>query len=399
MTGGLLEIPNTNSLAGPIPRTLIADDQPDVLAALRLLLRGAGYQIEAVSSPAAVLEAIRQRDFDLVLMDLNYARDTTSGQEGLDLITNIRTLDSSLPVVVLTAWGSVELAVEAMHRGVRDFVQKPWDNSQLLRSLRTQIELGRKRRQQKRLEAENQSVNHHLQQELTDSQEIQEALLPQELPAIEGIEIAVAWKPARAVSGDYFDVIKFSDRHTAICVADVAGKGMPAALMMSNMQAVLKSCASDIVAPADLCARVNSVMCHNIVSHRFISCFYALLDTKSRKISFSNAGHCPPTLMREGTCVRLKEGGPVLGIFPDRLYSQDEIELRRGDCLALYTDGVTEARNADGKEFGEERLQELLTLGQKLHATELRDRIMAAVKEFSAGHAHDDATLMILTVE
>src|SRR6266850_6898950 len=162
MTGGLVEIPNTNSLSAPIPCTLIADDQPDVLVALRLLLRGAGYQTEAVSSPAAVLEAIRQRDFDLVLMDLNYARDTTSGQEGLDLITNIRTLDSALPIVVLTAWGSVELAVEAMHRGVRDFVQKPWDNSQLLQSLRTQIEQGRRRRQQERLDAESQTVNHIL---------------------------------------------------------------------------------------------------------------------------------------------------------------------------------------------------------------------------------------------
>lgn len=399
MTGGLVEIPSTNSLAAPVPLTLIADDQPDVLAALRLLLRGAGYQIEAVSSPAAVLEAIRKRDFDLVLMDLNYARDTTSGQEGLDLISNIRTLDSTLPVVVLTAWGSVELAVEAMHRGVRDFVQKPWDNSQLLRSLRMQIELGRKRRQQQRLDAATRSASDHLQQDLSDSQEIQEALLPHELPAIAGVEVAVSWQPAFAVSGDYFDVIKFSDRHTAICIADVAGKGMPAALMMSNMQAVLKSCASDVVAPADLCARVNSVICHNIVSHRFISCFYALLDTKSRKLSFSNAGHCPPMLVRDGDCVRLKEGGPVLGIFPDRLYSQDEVELRSGDCVVLYTDGVTEARNAAGEEFGEERLQELLTLGHRLHATELRDRVMNAVREFSDGQQYDDATLLVLTVD
>src|SRR6202790_5583523 len=122
-----MNIANTTSLAAPIPRTLIADDQPDVLVALRLLLRSAGYQTEAVSSPAAVLDAIRHRDFDVVLMDLNYARDTTSGQEGLDLITTIQNLDNTLPVVVLTAWASVELAVEAMHRGVRDFVQKPWD--------------------------------------------------------------------------------------------------------------------------------------------------------------------------------------------------------------------------------------------------------------------------------
>lgn len=394
-----MDITGANTIAAPLARTLIADDQPDVLTALRLLLRGAGYQTEAVNSPAAVLDAIRQRDFDVVLMDLNYARDTTSGQEGLDLITNIRTLDSTLPVVVLTAWGTVELAVEAMHRGVRDFVQKPWDNSQLLKSVRTQIELGRKRRQQRRLDAESQTVNHKLQQELTEAQEIQEALLPKELPSIEGYEIAVAWKPARAVGGDYFDVLKFSDRHTAFCIADVAGKGMPAALLMSNVQAVLKSFASDVVAPGELCARVNSVMCHNMVAHRFISCFYALLDAQNKKLLYANAGHCPPMLMRDRTCVRMKEGGPVLGIFPDRRYQQEEIELRAGDCLVLYTDGVTEARNAVGIEFGEDRLRELLTASQQLHANELRDRIMAAVNEFSGGIVDDDATLMVLTVD
>ncbi len=116
-------------------------------------------------------------------MDLNYARDTTSGQEGLDLITNIRSLDSALPIVVLTAWGSVELAVEAMHRGGRDFVLKPWDNSRLLESLNTQIELGRKRRQQRLIEAESQTVTDKLQQELAESQEIQAALMPQALAA------------------------------------------------------------------------------------------------------------------------------------------------------------------------------------------------------------------------
>ena len=128
-TESVMESVNPNIVGAPGARALIADDQPDVVTALRLLLRGAGYQTEGVNSPAAVLEAIKQRDFDLVLMDLNYARDTTSGQEGLELITHIRALDSTLPVVVLTAWGSVELAVEAMHRGVRDFVLKPWDNS------------------------------------------------------------------------------------------------------------------------------------------------------------------------------------------------------------------------------------------------------------------------------
>ena len=138
-----------------IPRVLIADDQPDVIESLRLLLKAEGFQTEAVSSPAAILAAVETKDFDAALIDLNYARDTTSGQEGLDLLTRLQSLDSTLPVVVMTAWGSIELAVEAMRRGARDFVQKPWENARLLSILRTQLELGRALRRGARLEAEN----------------------------------------------------------------------------------------------------------------------------------------------------------------------------------------------------------------------------------------------------
>jgi DNA-binding NtrC family response regulator len=138
-----------------MPRILIADDQTAVLEALRLLLKSEGYEIEAVNSPAEVLRALEARDYHALLMDLNYARDTTSGQEGLDLLSRIQALDSTLPIVVMTAWGSVGVAVEAMRRGARDFVQKPWDNARLLSILRTQIELGHVLRKEQRLEAEN----------------------------------------------------------------------------------------------------------------------------------------------------------------------------------------------------------------------------------------------------
>jgi DNA-binding NtrC family response regulator len=136
-------------------RILVADDQPDVLAALRLLLKAEGYAIEAVSSPGAVLHSIQNREFDVALIDLNYTRDTTSGEEGLDLLTKIQGLDSTLPVIVMTAWGNVELAVEAMRRGARDFIQKPWENARLLAILGTQLALSEALRRSQRLEAEN----------------------------------------------------------------------------------------------------------------------------------------------------------------------------------------------------------------------------------------------------
>ncbi len=137
------------------PRVLVADDQPDVLEALRLLFKGEGYEVETVNSPARLRAALNAKDPDLVLMDLNYARDTTSGQEGMDLLAEIQAADGALPVVVMTAWGTVDLAVEAMRRGARDFIQKPWENARLLATVRTQMELGRALRQERRLEAEN----------------------------------------------------------------------------------------------------------------------------------------------------------------------------------------------------------------------------------------------------
>jgi DNA-binding NtrC family response regulator len=145
-------------MAEQAKRILIADDQPDVLEALRLLLKPEGFSVETASSPAGVMEAIESRDFDAVLMDLNYTRDTTSGREGLDLLAQVHGLDSTLPVIVMTAWGSVSSAVEAMRRGARDYVEKPWDNQRLVSLLRTHVELGRALREGAKLQTENRML-------------------------------------------------------------------------------------------------------------------------------------------------------------------------------------------------------------------------------------------------
>jgi DNA-binding NtrC family response regulator len=142
----------------PPARLLVADDDPAILEALRLLLRGEGYIVETATSPGGVLAAAEARDFDALLMDMNYTRDTTGGIEGLDLLSRLQLLDATLPVLVMTAWGSIEGAVEAMRRGARDYIEKPWDNARLLQQLRTQIELGRAIRMSQRLESENRAL-------------------------------------------------------------------------------------------------------------------------------------------------------------------------------------------------------------------------------------------------
>jgi FixJ family two-component response regulator len=414
-----------------IPRTLIADDQPDVLEALGLLLKGEGFQTEAVTSPAAALDALGSKHFDLLLMDLNYARDTTSGQEGLDLLNSVQALDSSLPIVVMTAWGSVELAVEAMRRGVRDFVLKPWENHRLVTTLRTQVEAGRQFRKSQKLKTESQKLGSEIrdaadlktilklsaerlrqalespsvviftrafceqgfcattkagvsddvmkglrfeaasacvtlmntpfdprtaslpeaekrkldsidsallvplrikdelfgfvslagkpceeaydaeemeflesvagqiggeihlfklrgqEKEFEEAREIQQRLLPKAIPQIQGIEISSAWRPALAVSGDYYDVLKFSESRIGICIADVSGKGMPAALLMSNVQAAVKAFASAALSPAALCGKVNGVVSTNLSDDKFITLFYCMIDAANRTLSYS----------------------------------------------------------------------------------------------------------------
>jgi phosphoserine phosphatase RsbU/P len=385
------------AFSGPNPRTLIADDQPDVIAALRLLLKSEGYQTEGVTSPSAAIDAIRNRDFDLALIDLKYARDTTSGKEGLDLLASIRAIDKTLPIVVMTAWGNIELAVEAIRRGGADFIQKPWENAHLLSVLRKQLESGRELRRKVQLERIRADAR---ARELADAREIQRRLLPRTIPQISGCEISAIWHPVHDVSGDYFDVLKFDEQTTGICIADVMGKGMPAALLMSNLQAVLRVYASANTSPAELCDRINRLVCANVDAGKFITFFYGLVDMNSRRLTYTNAGHHAPMLIhRDGSLTRLTAGGLVFGLDNDCNFEIGEAELKTGDRLVLFTDGVTEARNSFDEEFGEERLFHILRSCQGLDGDKLQQAILQKVNDFCLSELSDDTTMVVLTVE
>jgi sigma-B regulation protein RsbU (phosphoserine phosphatase) len=381
------------------PRILIADDQPDVQRALALLLKGHGYSTEAVSSPAELLEVIALREFDLLLMDLNYARDTTSGREGLDLLTHLKTLAGIPPIVVMTGWATVGIAVEAMQGGVGDFVEKPWTNTRLLEILQKQIALGRDRRESILRAAQQTRAHHEQEHEINEARSIQEGLLPKDIPQLPGYEIVGAWQSARVVGGDYFDVLSFDDDTLGLCIADVAGKGMPAALLMSNLQAAVRGLASASVPLDDLCARWNALLCRNIAIDRFITFFYAQLSGSARKLRYVNAGHNPPIVMHgDGSHHRLEEGGGVLGVFANQHFAVGTMPLDPGDRVVLFTDGVTEAGNMDGEEFGEDRLLSVLREHRTTGAKEIQLRILAAAAEFSHHNWTDDATLLVLAI-
>jgi len=229
--------------------------------------------------------------------------------------------------------------------------------------------------------------------------EIQQGLLPKEILQIHGFEISGAWRPARTVSGDYYDVLKYDDHKIALCIGDVAGKGMPAALLMATLQAAVRVLASATVRPGTLCEQVNRLTLSNIAQGRFITFFYGLVDSEARRMTYVNAGHNPPIMLHSDNSVsRLEEGGAVLGVFAERRYPQGEVNLVSGDRLLLFTDGLSEARDEQGNEFGDERLIQLLKDCCCLCANDLQRRVIEAVTEFSAGNFHDDVTLLVMTV-
>lgn len=387
---------STASSPSGASKILIADDQADILIALSMLLRQHGYQVSMANSPATILAALAAGAFDALLMDLNYARDTTSGQEGLHLLGQIRAMDEDLPIVVMTAWGTVELAVKAMQQGVGDFVLKPWDNNKLVETIAAQVEHGRARRQARR----NEPAPAVLETEILEARKIQEGLLPKDIPRLPGFEICGAWRPSNIVGGDYYDVLDLGRDSVALCIGDVVGKGMPAALLMSNLQAAIRGVATRSLPPRELCAKVGRGIRGNLAPEKFISLFYALLDAPAKRLAYSNAGHNAPILVHgDGSTERLGSGGPVIGNFADGSYAQEEIMLASGDRLVLYTDGVTEAADENDKEFGEERLTQLVWENRELQAQALQTRILETITDFCKGNFRDDVTLVTVSVD
>jgi len=236
------------------------------------------------------------------------------------------------------------------------------------------------------------------EEELRRAREIQQMLLPSTLPQLAGVQIAGAWQPAREVGGDYFDVIQLDKDRLGICVGDVAGKGITAALLMANLQASFRAFATAEASPQVVCTKLNKFLCANIASGKFVTFFYAVLDAGARTLTYENAGHSPGLLLRSnGTTETLQGGGAVLGALPDWTYQDYTAQLQPGDQLLLSTDGITEAENAQLEEFGDERLLEAAR-GSHGSALEVQRTIMQQVTAFCGGNFRDDATLLVLRI-
>ncbi len=375
------------------PRILVVDDQLDILTALELLLKMNGFVAESVDSPPLALAAIGQ-PFDLVLMDLNYTRDTTSGQEGLALLTELRKQFDKLPIVVMTAWGNVELAVEAMRLGASDFVQKPWDNSRLLQTITKELDRA----------AAARRVVDSSKSELDIARHVQQKLFPQKLKPMTTLDYAGRCVPARAVGGDYYDFFDLGEGRLAGVLADVSGKGVGAAMLMANLQASFRSqIESGTREPADLLTAVNRLFYDATPPEQYVTLFYFDYDERARTMRFVNGGHPSPLLMRaSGNAERLDATSTVVGLFPNWQCVTGSATLGPGDHLFAFTDGATDCtviggHQAEPDELGEDGFVELLLASKGVTALAAVEEIQAELARLGGGQdLVDDQTLIAL---
>ena len=370
-----------------MPTILIADDQYEILHALKLLLKHEGFQTVMASSPEAVLDAARAQSFDLILIDLNYTRDTTSGREGLDLIGSLRQLPNPAPVIVMTAWSNVPLAVEAMRLGAVDFIEKPWANSRVLTLVQQHIHSDRKR-----------SSAFPVTTDLEIARSVQTRLLPQRMPALRTLDCAVQYQPAGQVGGDYYDFLPAGEDAVAFVVADVSGKGISAAILMATIQSFFRSRRpeefSDLI---ELLKTLNSLFLQSSPVEHYATVFLMRYSESDRSLAYVNCGHTPPLLSsRQEAPVELGPSATVLGMFADWHGSVEHGHLDVGDTLLIFSDGLSEAANVHQEEFGTERLRDHWdSWNDPCPAAPVRT-IGETIRHHTAGPLSDDLTILAL---
>jgi len=371
------------------PTVLIAEDQEHVREALAMLLRAHGYPVLLCASPHEALIVASQQPFDLALVDMNYRRDSTSGVEGLNLIETLRQMDNTLPIVALTAWGNVDLAVHAMKSGASDFVEKPWRNDSLLEKVQALVRHGREVRAKRRIsEHENK-----------DAHELQTRIVPRRHLVMGGIELLGESVPAGIVGGDYFGVWQPNPETFHFCVADVSGKGTPGALIAAMLYASVSTLSASGGGAEKIVSEVEAILHDQLGEGHFVTLFYGVLNLTSHVLEYINAGHCPPIVRRGNGAIELLEPTrPVLGLLDQQSAGAERVQLCTGDGLALYTDGITEAADDNGEEFGPERLRSLLDIEGGHSLQEHHARILQSVRQHASGKLGDDATLVLISV-
>ncbi len=377
------------------PTILVVDDEPDLEFLIRQRfrrdIRKGRMRFIFAQDGVQALEALDQHDeIELIMTDINMPR-----MDGLTLLTELKSARPRVRAVVVSAYGDMRNIRTAMNRGAFDFITKPIDFQDLELTLDKSLQhvamLREAMSQRNRLMA--------IHEELRVARKMQLSILPQVFPTTHFCSTHAVMTPAQDVGGDFYDVFILPQRQIGVVIADVSGKGVPAALFMMVSRTLLKGHASGALDPARVLEQVNDVLCKDNESSMFVTLIYGVIDEHG-VFTYSNGGHCPPYLVREGEEPKLlpSTNGIALGVMPELPYSQQSVRLRPDDRLFFYTDGVPEAERPDDSLFDDERLANVLSSVGNANPEQVNDAVVDAVRKFTGGeHQSDDITCLTLS--
>ena len=376
-------------------KILVVDDEPDLerlmLQRMRRDIRAGLYKFVFAHNGVEALDRLKEQpDIDLVLSDINMPK-----MDGLTLIEQIPKVQPDIRSVIISAYGDMKNIRTAMNRGAFDFVTKPIDFDDLKltisRTLQHLVEW------REALESRDKLVA--LQNELGVASKIQQSILPTRFPDRPGCRIFANMKPARNVGGDFFDVIHLADGRIGIAIADVSDKGVPAALFMMSCRTLIKGAAIGKTNPGEVLHEVNQLLQEDNDAAMFVTVFYGVYDPDSQQFHYANGGHNSPLVVHaDGSSAELPlTGGIALGLIPDLDYDNNTVTLSRGDMVVLYTDGVTEAFDEQGNQFGTGRLQEVFAGAEPTDVQDANRSVFEAVEKFAGDTPQsDDITCVTL---
>ena len=372
----------------PPYKILVVDDEPDLeplmLQRMRRHIRAGRYTFVFAQNGIEALERLNEEDdIDMVLSDINMPR-----MDGLTLLEQIPKVDPNIRSVIVSAYGDMKNIRTAMNRGAFDFVTKPLDFADL--QITIDRTLSHMTEWREALSSRDKLVA--LQNELNVASQIQQSILPTDFPRGNDFEIYASMEPARNVGGDFFDVLTLDAGLVGVAIADVSDKGVPAALFMMSSRTLLKGSAIGMGEPGQVLGEVNDLLHEDNDTGMFVTILYAVYSTSSGEFTYANGGHNSPLIVHpDGSSSLLPlTGGIALGVVPDIPYQQQSINLAPGDLVFLYTDGVTEAMNAQEEEFGVERLQEVFATNPPKDPKEANKAVFKAVGDFAGDTPQSD---------
>ena len=380
-----------------IEKIMVVDDEPDLESLIRQRFRrqirdGQWDFIFAANGLEALSRLLEHPDINIILSDINMPE-----MDGLTLLAKLNELKNpALKTVIVSAYGDMDNIRTAMNRGAFDFVTKPVDFNDLETTIKKTIH---------ELEILRQAQQEHdqlvaIQQDLVVARNIQQSILPKVFPPFperNEFDIYAGMTPAKEVGGDFYDFFLIDQERLGLVIGDVSGKGIPAAIFMAVSRTLLKATAMKGLPPSECLAYVNNLLCLESTAAMFVTIFYGIFNTTTGELEYSNGGHNPPYIIKADGKVQPLEmaGGIALGVMEEMAYVVDRIELQPGDGIFLYTDGVTEAFNAGGVMYTNQRLEQLLTGQNSQSIKAIVQQVFQDVSDFSTGiEQSDDITIL-----